>query len=689
MTTDVADLTLKFDSTSAKTVTSDMDKLAQSGQKLGPVVELLQGKFGALMAVLGPTAVAAAFAEMLKSTIELEAGYVRLAQIAGTTSSNISGLALPAALAGTSLESMAVAMAKLNREVGLAKLGDFGNKSMLLRAIGVDPASGQDPAETFLQVARALVGMQDQTIAAKVAFDLLGRSYAELKPAMIELIEQGGIHARTTDEQNKAAKELADTWVKIKFNFEESAISITNSLIPSLQKLAKAMLDYQRGPGVLSGMLGGGGTGNPGGGQSFNPAQLTGSQADVRALDNAQTGGGAPAQSGPSPEQQRVQLLLDNQKFFAQRLADAKASGAAYTAAIKTDLSLTDLAYKEFGATSLRAQEQLLKDKQVLNDADLVMQAKTLEKQRRLELGKDPTDMAGKAKEAQTAIALVNQKRVNDEAVTAATIQALRAQTQQQELAQAQQLIAQHEQAGEAVADSLDSVRQAEMKSYNQRQADLDIFLLKGTKSEEEAARLREALAKQHEFNLLATNSSGIKSRVDIEKMGGADQLDYYTGTLMSITSAAAQHNRAMFEANKAASIANAVVKMYEGATAALSWGWPLGPIFAGIIVAAGLVNINAIRSASFGGGAASPSVGAASAGGATPVVNVPQTQSTGGSGAGGGITVIVQGHFYGTPAFMNDVVLPAIQDAVNNKDFLLFNSNSRQATVRPGAGLS
>jgi hypothetical protein len=93
------------------------------------------------------------------------------------------------------------------------------------------------------------------------------------------------------------------------------------------------------------------------------------------------------------------------------------------------------------------------------------------------------------------------------------------------------------------------------------------------------------------------------------------------------------------------------------------------------------------LRSTQFGGGIAGSTDVAA--GGATPVVNVPTTPAASTTAAGGGITVIVQGNFIGNEQFMRDVVLPAIQAATNNKDFLLFGPNSRQAGVQSGVGVS
>lgn len=94
-----------------------------------------------------------------------------------------------------------------------------------------------------------------------------------------------------------------------------------------------------------------------------------------------------------------------------------------------------------------------------------------------------------------------------------------------------------------------------------------------------------------------------------------------------ALTSLMNSGSRKMFEVGKAASIAQAVVATWTGATEALKLGWPLGPLAAGAIVAGGMANIQNIRKQQFGGG------GSVSAG-SMPTANVNAAAT--GTGGGG-----------------------------------------------------
>src|SRR5690606_219290 len=122
-----------------------------------------------------------------------------------------------------------------------------------------------------------------------------------------------------------------------------------------------------------------------------------------------------------------------------------------------------------------------------------------------------------------------------------------------------------------------------------------------------------------------------------------ANQVKTVAGYMTEMTAGLAQHSKTMFEVNKAAGIANAVVATYQGMAEALKLGWPLGPIAAAAIGAQGFAQVAAIKSQSFSGaGGAAPSLAGSTP--ATPVTPVSGGTGPAGVGGGGSQTLILEG---------------------------------------------
>lgn len=88
-------------------------------------------------------------------------------------------------------------------------------------------------------------------------------------------------------------------------------------------------------------------------------------------------------------------------------------------------------------------------------------------------------------------------------------------------------------------------------------------------------------------------------SNKDVEnaKTNVNDQVKMTVQGADTILAHAAKNNKKAFELKKKMDIATAIMATYNGATRALEWGWPLGPIFAGLTIAMGLMNVAQIRS--------------------------------------------------------------------------------------------
>lgn len=150
---------------------------------------------------------------------------------------------------------------------------------------------------------------------------------------------------------------------------------------------------------------------------------------------------------------------------------------------------------------------------------------------------------------------------------------------------------------------------------------------------------VKEQMEQQHQQRLLQIRSQSLNTAAQFVRASYAQQAATIFGELANITAGVAQHNRQLFELNKVAGIANAVIAAYEGISLTMSkYPFPLNIAMAAAHAAAAFAQVSAIQSTTFGG-AAAPSVGPTAAPPVTPVAGAG-TESGGGQG---GPTTIVQ----------------------------------------------
>lgn len=136
------------------------------------------------------------------------------------------------------------------------------------------------------------------------------------------------------------------------------------------------------------------------------------------------------------------------------------------------------------------------------------------------------------------------------------------------------------------------------------------------------------SMEEQKQSLLSQATKAGQEQRLAWEKMTGDARVKSIAGSLAEMTASTANSNKKMFELNKAAGITNAIINTYEGVTKALaSYPPPISFAMAGAQLAAGMAQVSAIKSQSFGGGKTS-----------APAATAPSAiAGTGGGGTGGG----------------------------------------------------
>lgn len=152
------------------------------------------------------------------------------------------------------------------------------------------------------------------------------------------------------------------------------------------------------------------------------------------------------------------------------------------------------------------------------------------------------------------------------------------------------------------IATDIMTEQEAEAIKYEQQAINLRLALENKYITETEYYRLTEQAATKHQASMGNLWAQGLLQRKQFEQKTWNEQTTFVAGKIMEQTSALAGENKKMFYLNKAASMANAIVSTYEGATKALALGPFLGPVMAAIIVAAGMANVAKIKSQEFQG---------------------------------------------------------------------------------------
>jgi hypothetical protein len=667
---DIAELTLKIDSSSGDVAHQILDKLASSAKGTETSFDTLATAGGKLAVVLGPAALAGAFALMVKSAVELQDHYVRLSEIAGTTASQIGAMDLPARLSGTSLDAVAQSISKLNRSIGEAQLGDVAKKG-LFKALGIDPTSGADAADQFYNVAKSIMSMKDTNVQAYVAQQLLGRSFAEMRPFMKEVVEQGGLMKRVTDEDARAAKELKDNLEKLHYELEIGKATMANKYVPWLTDVAKAFtVGYKEG-GLLKSVIEGIQTAISGSdlykankdlfeltekmlrlekqveaarAQILNPVPL-GPRGDPSAaaanrgdsslamleksleetkrriaavqflkaeIEKSQAGGtaGSRGASEDIDAEAKIRKQMEDARLLEERVAVQKGYGERYAAAIDTANALAQEANKQ----GLINDENLILQISANNKAKLEAQAVYLAEIRRLyaEVGKGK-----EAQEAQNAIEQVNAAIVAGDAIATAKVSSLSATRVKAYEDWRQSAL----NAGQDVAASLQDELDVEQASYEKRRQMLDVFLKEAGAEYAQAAYLRENLEIQHQQKLLAIERNKHQAERSMQigtAQLAADLLQQFAGKSKIAALAVIAINKALAMAQVIQATGVAIMRAYAdlgpiaGSVAAASIA-TLGAVQLGLIAATGLVEA---YQATQGGGGGSINTGGGFGGG-------------------------------------------------------------------------
>ncbi len=241
----------------------------------------------------------------------------------------------------------------------------------------------------------------------------------------------------------------------------------------------------------------------------------------------------------------------------------------------------------------------------------------------------------------------------------------------------------------ELIATSLLDEEAREIEAFERRREMLEAALEADAITKERFLEIELALREKHEKALTKIVEKGLTERQKFEQKSSAAKTKQVFSDLANITSGVATHNKVLFRINQAAAIGNAIVNTAEGVTKSLSaYPMPFAAVMAAAHLAAGLAQIAAIRSATFGGGTTPSAVAAVPTVNNQPVspFDLLPAGTDASSVPGSQITIIVEGNIIG-----DDGVRLIMQETIGelvDADVILIPPESAQAAViRAGTG--
>lgn len=723
---DIAELVIKVDATDPESAQKVLDRLAASGDKAAGSADAMEASFSRAMRVLGPSAMGAVMAVAIKNAIDLQDQYVRLSEVAGTTASRMSAFSLSAKLSGTSMEAVAQSVARLGKAIGEARLGDV-QKGGIFKALGIDVNDGRDAAEVFVDVSRAVMSMKDQNVAGAVSAQLLSRGFAEMRPLMKEIVEQGTLVATVTDEQAQKAKEFNDRITALNHNYEVQRLKLANDLMPVLSEFLtiweQLNEQYQLSEtasgtivtifqtiavvasdvafvfkmvggelGVIAAQIAALVSSPPG--EAFKRFSIIGEewkrdaeqarkdlddfQARVMNLGKVTQEAGKPAgsptggMSNTGGAEARIKAMIEFNRTYEQQLASTRGFYDQYAAAIKIGQEVAEQQRK----AGVLSEEQLIIRQSELEQARLQMLKQSLEREAELHAEKEDF---GKKEEALQKAAQIDSAIVANQVITNARVSSLREESRVEYLRDLAQRANDIQQSNMTELQLLEGKLTAEQNI-------IDAAAREGLISDEVWQAQSAMLFSKYEKEKTRLHDEEIKQRYNIAKVHR--ELDASSaGDFFNIMSGMmSHHSRKAFEIGKAAAISKTIIDTYQaaqGAYAALSSipivGPALGAAAAAAAIVAGIARVNQIRSTQFGAGG-SPGGSGVGTFGVSPQTGLPTAPPPPlVNAAGGGTTIIVQGNVM-TEDFVRDTLAPIIRDQVSNNDLILIAAGSRNA---------
>lgn len=604
-------------------------RLGDSAQGLGRKFVDLTGLAGGLAGALSITA----FANFVQNTVNGIDALNDLSDATGASIENLSALEDIAARTGTSMDVVGAALVKFNQTLEAAKPGSGAEMALKQIGLSADELKKLDPAEALRQTALALDRFADDGDKARLVQELFGKSVREVAPLLKDLAAGGELVAKVTKEQAEQAEAFNKQLAELKKNATDASRALVSDLVTGINAAAKA---FKEG-GFVAGLQ----TLLTGDDQYKNNKSIVENTDKLLRLENALLAARAQGYAETSKYVQNIKAqLADTKAALGTNQAYAKvleggATGAATPAAPKAGVGPM-------------ADPEALKKSQA--DLDKLRQQ----------------DIQGWVKYADAVLA--EGERIDE-------------MLRQQVIAENERQAASDLAYQQGVAQRMAQIQLANMSEQELArghlaaiQADLEAALNQGFLTRQQYDQLIYQETIKSQAALGNAEAQGIRARMKFEQMTSKQKMQTVLNDMLSITNAVATQSRALFNINKVAGIANATIYTYEGVGNTLrTYPYPWNLPLAALHLAAGLAQVQQIKSAQFGSSTSAPSiaggsavpvfdaatVGAPGAGLQAPNANIQPQRTT--------LNVTVTGDNPNMYAHVVEDLAPAIVEAIGN----------------------
>jgi hypothetical protein len=216
------------------------DSLNKIERNTAASVQRMRASFVALGRIIGTVGVTigtAAFAGIVKQSIQAAAALDDLSEITGSSVENLSKLDQVARISGIGLETVELGLVRLTKALAGADDESKG-AARALAQIGLSAAELRtlDPADALQKIAVALSKYADGAGKTNIAQQIFKKGGEQLLPLLKDMATVGNVHARVTGEQAAQAEQLQKQIARLKVEFGGAAQAIALNFIAPLTR---------------------------------------------------------------------------------------------------------------------------------------------------------------------------------------------------------------------------------------------------------------------------------------------------------------------------------------------------------------------------------------------------------------------------------------------------------------------